>query len=137
MSEPRVGDRARREHVFTDEQVRAFVELTGDDNAVHLDDAAARAMGFGGRIVHGLLVTSLVGRLLGTELPGRGTIYLGQQLTFRKPVGIGVPVVAEVEIVERREDKPIFTLRTTVSTPDGVAIDGTATVLLRLPEEAG
>lgn len=128
---PAVGDRATVEHVFSQADVTAFAHLSGDDNPVHLDAAAAVEMGFSGTIVHGMLAAGLISRLLGTRLPGPGTIYLGQELRFRRPILPGEPVTATVEVIGRREDKPIFELRTTVISAGETAIEGTATVLLR------
>ena len=128
---PSVGDTASVEHVFTQEDVAAFARLSGDDNPVHLDDDAARRMGFSGTIVHGLLAASLISRLLGTRLPGPGTIYLQQQLRFLRPILPGRPVVATVSVVSRREDKPILELSPVISTEGETAIGGSATVIVR------
>lgn len=128
---PSVGERAELEHVFSQDDIAEFARLSGDDNPVHLDREAAVRMGFPGTIVHGMLAASLFSRLLGTELPGPGTIYLGQELRFRRPIEPGHLIKASVEIVSRRPDKPIFELETTLRVDDEVAIEGRATVLLR------
>lgn len=128
---PTVGDRASVEHVFTQADIETFARLSGDDNPVHLDADEGRRMGFAGSIVHGMLAASLISRLLGTELPGPGTIYLAQELRFRRPISPGEQVVATVEVTSKREDKPIFVLETTVTDGGEVAIEGRATVLLR------
>ena len=131
MAEPiAVGGRASLEHTFSVEDVAAFARLSGDVNPIHLDaDVAVRA-GFGRQVVHGMLVASLISRLLGTRLPGPGTILLAQQLTYRRPVLVGDVVRATVEVLSVREDKPVVVLRTVVETDD-VAIDGEATVIVR------
>lgn len=134
MSQPRlpsVGDRASLSHVFTREDVAEFARLSGDDNPVHLDDQAARQAGFAGIIVHGMLAAGLISRVLGTQLPGPGTIYLSQEMRFRRPVYPGQRVTPVVEVVVRREDKPIIELATRVEADGEVALDGTATVLVR------
>lgn len=127
-----VGAVARLVRAFDDADVRQFAALSGDHNPVHLDDAAAAAdPRFGARIVHGMLVASLFSTLLGEELPGAGTIYLGQELSFRAPVFLGEPIEASVELIEVRADKPIARLRTLVTKRDGtVCVQGQATVLL-------
>jgi acyl dehydratase len=131
MAEPiRVGDRATIEHTFSTADIEAFARLSGDDNPIHLDGPAARLAGFDREVVHGVLVTSLISRLLGTRLPGPGTILLGQELRYRRPVYAGTPLRATVEVTNVREDKPVFVLRTWVET-DEVVLDGEATVLLR------
>ncbi len=131
MAEPiRPGDRASLEHVFTGEDVAAFARLSGDDNPIHLDAAAARAAGFDREVVHGVLVTSLISRLLGTRLPGPGTILVGQELRYRRPVHPGDRLTATVEVTSVREDKPVIVLRTWVEGTE-VVLDGEATVILR------
>ena len=131
MAEPiRPGDRASVDHVFSTEDVATFVRLSGDDNPIHLDAKASHAAGFEREVVHGVLVTSLISRLLGTRLPGPGTILLGQELRYRRPVYPGDRVRATVEVNSVREDKPVVTLRTWVET-DEVVLDGEATVVVR------
>jgi acyl dehydratase len=133
---PAPGDHASIEHQFSRADVLAFARLSGDDNPIHLDDEAARAAGFTGVIVHGALVTSLISRLLGTRLPGPGTIYLGQETRFRSPVYPGDRLTAHVEVVSVREDKPVIVLRTWIEAADTV-VDGQATVLFRPPSATG
>ena len=126
----RPGDRASVEQVFTEENVAEFARLSGDDNPIHLDAAAARAAGFDREVVHGVLVTSLISRLLGTRLPGPGTILLGQELRYRRPVHPGDRLTATVEVTSVRKDKPVIVLRTWVEGTE-VVLDGEATVMLR------
>ena len=127
-----IGMTASLHRAFNDADVRQFAALSGDHNPVHLDEAAAAAdPRFGARIVHGMLVASLFSTLLGEELPGAGTIYLGQELSFRAPVFLGEEIVASVELIEIRADKPIAKLRTLVRKRDGtICVQGQATVLL-------
>lgn len=125
-----VGDSASLRKVFTRDDVRQFAELSTDRNPVHLDPDYARAnTPFDGCIVHGMLVASLFSALLGTRLPGVGTVYLGQQLTFKGPVQVGEEVEARVEIIHVREDKPILSLRTAAFNSRGeMVIEGEAVV---------
>jgi acyl dehydratase len=130
---PTVGEQASVMHAFSQDDIAEFARLSGDTNPVHLDIEAAREMGFPGTIVHGMLAAGLISRLLGTVLPGPGTIYLSQHLRFRRPIAPDSTVVASVEVVSRRDDKPIFELVTTVSVGGDTAIEGNATVLVRKP----
>jgi acyl dehydratase len=124
-----VGDRASLVHVFTEMDVRRFAELSKDTNPIHLDESAAQKSLFGQRVVHGMLVASLFSGLLGIELPGPGTIYLGQSLSFKAPVYFGDRVTATVEVTEIREEKAIAKLRTFCTNQDGATvIDGEAVV---------
>ena len=131
MSRPiAVGDTATRTIVVSDEMIRSFATLTGDLNPVHLDDDYALQTRFGGRIAHGLIPLSAVAAILGMDLPGPGTVYLGQTVRFVAPVRPGDTVTAAVEVVSVRADKPIMRLRTTCTNDRGEAIlDGEATVL--------
>jgi acyl dehydratase len=131
-----IGQRATIEHTFSEQDVVSFARLTGDDNPIHLDDSVAARYGFDRRVVHGMLVAALISRVLGTALPGPGTIYLGQTLRFVKPVYLGTPVTVEVEVIGRREDKPILELVTRVLADGALAVDGAATVLLRSRSES-
>jgi enoyl-CoA hydratase len=115
---------------FGAREVAAFVALSGDDNPIHLDAAAASAAGFEREIVHGALVLGLISRLLGTTLPGPGTVIIEQQIRYRRPVFVGEPVTAHVEVTSVREDKPVVTLRTWAETSD-VALDGETVVVVR------
>lgn len=124
-----IGNSVSVSKVFTAEDVENFAELSNDKNPVHLDEEFARSSIFGQRVVHGMLVASLFSGLLGEQLPGKGTIYLGQTLSFTAPVPIGEEVTASVEIINVREDKPIVTLRTTCVNSSGqVVIEGEANV---------
>lgn len=125
----RIGDKAILSKAFTEEEVFRFAELSTDKNPLHLDKDFGRASIFGQRIVHGMLVASLFSGLIGMQLPGEGSIYLGQTLAFKAPVAIGEQVTATVEIIKIREDKPIVTLRTLCIDSGGkVLIEGEAVV---------
>ncbi|MFC1559166.1 MaoC family dehydratase [Gemmatimonadota bacterium] len=127
---PEVGDRAEIRKIFVESDILKFSELSEDYNPIHLDPQYAKESVFGRQIVHGMLVASLFSGLLGERLPGKGTIYLGQTITFLKPVFISEEVIASVEISHIREDKPIFTLLTKCETEsNGVVIEGEAVVL--------
>jgi acyl dehydratase len=123
-----VGDRVTFSKRITDEDVHAFADASGDTNRLHLDDEFAEATRFGGRIVHGTLVSGLVSAAL-ARLPGL-TIYLSQDVRFTNPVEIGERLTATVEIVEDL-GKGRYRLSTDVTDEDGdVVIDGEAVVLI-------
>jgi len=129
MSNIQVGDKASVKQKFIDTDVKEFSKLSLDTNPLHLDADFAGDSIFGQRIVHGMLVASLFSGLLGMKLPGAGSIYLGQTLSFKGPVYLGDEVTATVEVIKIREDKPIVTLRTYCTKQDGsVVIDGEAVV---------
>lgn len=126
-----VGQSAQISKTVTDADVVAFAHLVGDVNPVHIDDAFAAKTRFGKRIAHGMFGASMISAVLGTQLPGSGTIYLSQTLRFLVPVYLGDTIHAEVTVVKVREDKPIVTLETLCKNQDGVVLlQGEAVVLL-------
>ncbi|MDR1109287.1 MAG: MaoC family dehydratase [Deltaproteobacteria bacterium] len=131
-----VGQAAERTTAVTRELVRHFAEVTGDDNPVHLDEDFAAAGSFFRRCVaHGMISASLVAALLGSELPGHGTIYLSQSLEFKAPVFPGDSVTVRLEVLEKEEKTMKIKLRTSVSNQAGKqVIDGHCWVMLRLPQ---
>ena len=126
----RIGETAELTKTITDEDVRAFADLTGDHNPVHLDDAYASGTRFGRRVAHGMLTASLISSVLANKLPGEGTVYLSQSLRFVAPVYPGDTVTACVMVTSIREDKPIATLETICVNERGeMLLKGEATVL--------
>jgi len=131
MSRPdfKVGDSASITKRFSSEEVFKFAEISADSNPIHLDDEAAAESIFGQRVVHGMLAGSLFSALIGMHLPGKGSIYLGQNLSFKAPVMIDDEITATVEITSIREGKPIMKLRTFAVNAEGtIVIDGDAVV---------
>ena len=132
MSDISVGQSASVSKAFSEAEVLAFANLSLDHNPVHIDPEYAAQTMFGKQIVHGMLVSSLFSGLLGQKLPGEGTIYLGQNLSFKKPIFIDQNVTASVEVIDVRTDKPIITLKTTCVDDDGqVLVSGEAVVMYK------
>ena len=123
----KVGDADTVTVTITDEMVRAFAVLSGDDNPVHLDDDFAAKTRFGKRIAHGMLLGALLSRVAGTKIPGPGTIVISQDIRYKEPCYIGDTVTAEIKILHVRADKPIVKISSRVTNQDGgVLIDGGA-----------
>lgn len=95
-----LGDFAESYKRIEDKDVVLFSEVSGDKNPVHLDEEYASTTRFKHRIAHGHLVSSLFSALLGTELPGEGSIYLGQDIRYLKPVYLNDEIRAVVKVVE-------------------------------------
>ena len=124
-----VGQTARRTRRVTARDIELFTELTGDPNPLHYDEAGARASRFGGIIVQGGVTSGLLNAVVAEDLPGPGSVFLRVEWDFRAPVRPGDEIIAEVEVLDIRPDKPITTLRTTVSNQQGtVVLDGRALV---------
>ena len=126
---PPVGSTARRSRTVTPTDIVRFTAMTGDRNPLHYDEDVAAASRFGGIIVQGGVTSGLLNATVAEDLPGPGTVFLQVNWSFLAPVRPGDRITAEVEVLERRDDKPIGTLRTTISTSDGTTVlDGTAVV---------
>ena len=100
-----VGQTCTYEQVIDDKLVRDFADLSGDHNAIHVDDAVAKTSRFGQRIAHGAILFGLISKALGMDMPGVGTVYLAQTCNFKLPVFIGDTLRATTEIVELKESK--------------------------------
>lgn len=114
---------------ITERDIELFAEVSTDCNPVHLDEAFAQGTLFKGRIAHGMLSAGLISAVIGEQLPGHGTIYLGQSLKFLAPVRPGdvvraVVTVSAIDVARRR-----VTLETLCSVGDTVVIKGEAQVL--------
>jgi acyl dehydratase len=126
---PAVGDKASRTRLVRSEDIALFTELTGDRNPLHYDEELAARSRFGGLIVQGGVTSGLLNAVVAEDLPGPGSVFLHVNWSFNAPVKPGDEITAEVEVVEAREDKPITTLRTTITNQEGtVVLDGTALV---------
>ncbi|CAN5776725.1 MaoC family dehydratase [soil metagenome] len=125
------GRSAQVAKTLTETDVVLFGGLTGDMNPMHMNEVAARASRFGGRVVHGMLSASLISAALGNQLPGPGAIYLGQTLRFTAPVRIGDTVTATVTVTSVDPEKRRVRLETVCTTQDGtVVVKGEAEVLV-------
>lgn len=132
MKKLSIGDKVSLFKSFTEQDVFLFSELSLDKNPIHLDEDYAKTSVFKKRIVHGMLVSSLFSGLIANQLPGKGSIYLNQELNFKHPIFFDEEVKVEVEIIHIREDKPIFTLKTICQNSVGkIAIEGKAVVMLK------
>ena len=113
----------------TTRDIELFAEVSTDRNPVHLDDAYAADTIFAGRIAHGMLTAGLVSAVIGEQLPGHGTVYLGQSLKFLAPVRPGDVVTAEVEVLEIDYAKRRVTLDTRCLVDGKPVLKGQANVL--------
>lgn len=113
----------------TDRDIELFAEVSTDRNPVHLDDEFAKDTIFQGRIAHGMLSAGLISAVIGEQLPGHGTIYMGQSLTFLAPVRPGDVVRAEVTVMDIDHAKRRVTLKTECLVDGKPVLKGEAKVL--------
>ena len=124
-----VGATATRSRAITARDIELFTEMTGDRNPLHYDMGRASASRFGGIIVQGGVTTGLLNAVVAEDLPGPGSVFLEVNWRFLHPVRPGDVIRAEVQVLTVRPDKPIVTLRTTITNQEGtVVLDGQATV---------
>lgn len=125
-----LGDSASVSKTITETDVYLFAGITGDLNPAHVNEVASSQTMFGGRIAHGMLSAGLISAVLGMYLPGPGTIYLGQELKFTKPVRFGDTVTATATVIEKIDAKNIIKLETICTNQNGdIVIKGVATVM--------
>lgn len=127
-NELQLGQSAERRFAVTDASVRAFAEVSGDTNPLHLDEDYARQTVFRGRVAHGMLLGAHISAVLGDTLPGPGAIYLSQTLEFEHPVRIPSELTVRVEVVEIGEHRRT-TLATVCTVDDHVVARGWAVVI--------
>lgn len=123
------GDEAELSHVVTAEDVAAFARLTGDDNPLHMDDSFAARTNFQKRVVHGMLTASFISTIIGTRLPGPGSLWAEQNLKFLAPVRIGETIRVVGKVLRKSPGQRLLTIATTVHGDDGrLVITGEAKV---------
>ena len=129
IEEIEVGMTSRRSKRVTDRDIVLFAEVSTDRNPVHLDEDYARETMFQGRIAHGMLTASLISAVIGEELPGHGTVYLGQNLKFMAPVRPGDELTAVVTVTAIDHARRRVTLETLCTVGNTVVLKGEALVL--------
>lgn len=130
FGEIQIGERCERSHTVTEKDLILFAAVSGDHNPVHLDAEYAASTPFKGQIAHGMFTGALISAALAMDLPGPGTVYLGQNLSFRKPVMIGDALTVELTVASKHDSKPVVTLNCVVSNQDDkVVATGEATVM--------
>lgn len=132
-----IGQSASFSKTISESDVYGFAGLVGDFNSAHINQIEAEKSIFGTRIAHGMLVGSLISTVLGMKLPGPGTIYLEQNLQFKKPVYFGDTLTANAIVVEIvNEIKGIYKLDTIIiNQKNELIIEGYALVMYREEEE--
>lgn len=125
-----VGQSAELVRTVDEKAIQAFADVSGDFNPVHLDEAFAATTPFKTRIAHGMLSAAYISALIAGKLPGPGAIYLGQTLTFKRPVKIGDEVTVTATITALDPEKARAVLSTACTVGGKVVLDGEATIMV-------
>ncbi len=130
IGEMNIGDSASFTKTVTETDIYLYAGISGDFNPAHVNQTEAEKGMFGKRIAHGMLSAGFISAVLGTLLPGPGTIYIGQELRFTKPVYIGDTITATATVAEMIPEKNRVKLETVCTNQNGeVVIKGIATVM--------
>lgn len=130
----KIGDKFSTSKQITDAVVRAFAELSGDYNPIHLDEEFAAKTRFGKRIAHGMISGALISAVLGYELKDRKVVYLSQTLKFTAPVFIDDTVTATATVTNIREDKNIVTVETICTNQNNETVVKGEAAIMVLPD---
>ena len=115
-----------------DELMNNFAKLSGDFNPLHMDEEYASTTNFGKRVCHGMLLASFFSQLVGMYLPGKNSLYFSQTLNFRNPCFVDDNITIEGEIIEKKSNMKLITLKTIIHNQTGTClIDGIAKVIVR------
>lgn len=130
INEIKVGDKSQFAKTITETDVILFAGITGDMNPAHTNKVEAEKGIFKGRVVHGMFTASMISTILGMYLPGPGTIFLGQETKFLKPVRINDTITAEIEAIEVNVEKNMVVFSSVAHNQDGEKVlVGQATVM--------
>jgi 3-hydroxybutyryl-CoA dehydratase len=132
-----VGGMSEFSKTISESDVYMYAGISGDLNPAHINEAYAQNTFFKNRIAHGMLTAGFISAVIGTQLPGPGTIYMRQKLNFLAPVRIGDTITAKVRVAEKLDEKKRVRLETTCSNQDGEqVISGEALVSPPRPVKA-
>jgi len=132
----KIGDEAEICHTITAKDIDTFARLTGDVNPLHMDDSYASTTSFKKRVVHGMLTASFISTMIGTKLPGKGSLWYEQQLRFLAPTRIGERIKVWAKVKQKSLSMRIIAIETLVLGDGGrKLIEGEAKVKILKPEE--
>ena len=126
----KVGMKASHTKTISDANIKAFADLSGDNNPLHTSDEYASKSRYKKRIAHGLLSAGFFSSLFGTRLPGSGCVYMSQTLNFKRPVYIDSKVTAIIEVISVDKDKKRVKFSTICKVNKKIVIDGVAEIFI-------
>jgi len=127
-----VGQKANFLKKINEALVNDFAKISGDFNPLHVNKEYASSTNFGKRVCHGMLLTSFFSQLVGMHLPGKNSLYFSQTLNFRNPCFVDDTITIEGEIIEKKQNMKLITIKTTIHNQTGTClIDGVAKVIVR------
>ena len=118
----KVGQRARRTQTVTAREVELYAQITGDRNPLHFDEGFARRTRFGRLVAQGGIAAGMLNALVAMDMPGPGTVFLSQTLTYKAPTYLGDTLTAEIEVLSLKPDKPVAQLKATITNQDGTVL---------------
>ena len=124
-----LGDIASVSHLVSERDLILFAEVSGDVNPVHLDEDFAAATPFKGRIAHGMFTGALISAAIACELPGPGTIYIGQEISFLRPVRLGDEIRVELEVIDKLPKNRVKIATRVFNQDNKQVVEGVATVM--------
>ncbi|PIE43054.1 MAG: 3-hydroxybutyryl-CoA dehydratase [Gammaproteobacteria bacterium] len=124
-----VGDSATYTRTLTEDEIILFAAVSGDVNPVHLDSEYAKTTMFKERIAHGMWSGALISATLATVIPGPGTIYLEQQMSFKKPVKLEDTLTVKLTVAEKKSKNRVVMACQVTNQNDELVVEGVATVL--------
>jgi acyl dehydratase len=124
-----LGDIASVSHLVSERDLILFAEVSGDVNPVHLDEDFAAATSFKGRIAHGMFTGALISAAIACELPGPGTIYIGQEISFLRPVRLGDEIRVELEVIDKLPKNRVKIATRVFNQDNKQVVEGVATVM--------
>jgi 3-hydroxybutyryl-CoA dehydratase len=134
FDELEVGDAAESRKTVSETDVYLFAGVTGDFNPLHVDEVYAKGTPFGSRVAHGPLTLGLCAGLLGTELPGLGTIAISNYVEYKAPVYIGDTIAVRVEVAELDSERGRATMAITWTNQDATVV-ATGSMVVKPPRE--
>ena len=127
----KIGQATKFLKLISEQDIKNFARLTGDNNPIHLDDQYAKNTIFKKRIAHGMLTASFISTAIATKLPGPGSVYLDQSLKFLAPVYIGDKICILIRVIKKNIEKKVVTLSTEAHVGEKKIITGEASILLK------